>query len=576
MRFLAAAGCAFVFLAQAALPPQPAFLLPDGVSPRGYNVELTIDPAQDTFQGYAQIEVQLSASTKVIWLNAKDLTPVEATAAFHGTQAIVHAEAVGGEFLGLELNSPAGPGPAVISIRYRGRLDDRSLVGAYRRKVENQWYVYTTFTPIDARRVFPCFDEPRFKAPWSLAIRVKPGDKAFSNGKEISETPEPDGRRLIRFARTQPLPSETVAFAVGPFDVWEGAPAGHGTPIRVLTSKGHQEEGRAAAQATVDILPWLEAYTAIPYVFGKLDHLALPAGAFSAVENPGLITYRAGSLLLGPGQETPEKTRAIRAIQAHEIAHQWFGNLVTQSTWDDVWLSESFATWFSDKIIDQEQPASRAHLAAIARRERIMAVDASDRSRPVRLEMRSREDTRGVYNGLIYDKGASILMMLEGWLGEDPVRTGIRDYLKTYQFSNAGTAQLASALARASGTDPAPVLHSFLDSRGIPVVRGEVLCPEKRLKITVENGTAVPVCYRGDGVAQSCVVVTSQSAEVALPANTACPAWMYWNAGGTGYYRTAWSAAQLRVFAGSEAEKLSASERMTLSNDLAWARIHVP
>ena len=208
-----------------------------------------------------------------------------------------------GERIGIDGGQPL-TGPATIRITYQGRLDDKALGGPYRRKVEGEWYAYTTFTPIEARRAFPCFDEPRFKTPWDISIRVKREHKAFSNGREISETEEPNGWKLVKFATTEPLPAEMVAFAVGPFDVYDGGVAGHGTPVRVITAKGHAAEGHAAAQATAAILPRLEAYTGIPYAFGKLDHLALPAGAFGAVENPGLITYRTRNLLIPPNQET--------------------------------------------------------------------------------------------------------------------------------------------------------------------------------------------------------------------------------------------------------------------------------
>src|SRR5262249_44612331 len=150
------------------------------------------------------------------------------------------------------------PGRHTISIRYQGKLDDKAIVGPYRKKSGDDWYVFTSFTPIDARRAFPCFDEPRFKTPWDMTIHVKNTDKAFANGRMISETEKPGGMKAVRFAATEPLPAEVVAFAVGPFDVFEGSKAGHGTPIRVITAKGHAAEGKTAAEATVSVLPRLE------------------------------------------------------------------------------------------------------------------------------------------------------------------------------------------------------------------------------------------------------------------------------------------------------------------------------
>ena len=338
--------CALAWCVFAASVYSQGFYLSTQTVPRKETVQLTIDPARETFEGRVSIEVELRAPAAIIWLNAKDLTVASASIAQGDSVRSAKVVIGSNERIGIDAGGPI-TGLATIGINYAGKLGDKSLVGPYRRKVEGDWYVYTTFTPIDARRGFPCFDEPRFKTPWDISIRVKRDNKAFSNGRQISETEEPDGWKVVKFATTDPLPAELVAFAVGPFDVYDGGVAGHGTPVRVITAKGHSAEGRAAVRATVEILPRLEAYTGIPYPFGKLDHLALPEGAFGAVENPGLITYRARNLLLAPNQESPSQTRAIRALQAHEIGHQWFGNLVTQSTWDDVWLSEGFATWIS-------------------------------------------------------------------------------------------------------------------------------------------------------------------------------------------------------------------------------------
>jgi alanyl aminopeptidase len=556
-----------------ALPNPPAFLLPDDVVPRKHTIELTIDPTQPTFEGRASIEIELSKSTALIWLNAKDITPGETTVEFAGRVRKARAEEAGGEFLGVELDAPIGPGRATVTIRYQGKLDEKSVVGPYRKQVDNEWYVFTTFTPIDARRAFPSFDEPRFKTPWQLSIHIKREHKAFTNTRMLGETDEPGGMKLVRFAPTERLPAEVVAFAVGPFDVYEGKPAGHGTPIRVISSKGHQAEGHAAAEATIAVLPRLEAYTGIPYPFGKLDHVALPEGAFGAVENPGLITYRRQALLHDPADETKENTRPIRRIQSHEIAHQWFGDLVTQATWQDVWLSEGFATWLSAKVMDQEESATRQRLSAVAARERIMLTDESPRARPVRLVMNSRDDMDnrqrgGVYSQMVYQKGAAILLMLEGWLGDDKVRDGLRAYLTAHRLGNATTDDLASALNTSSGVDPSPVMRSFLDTSGVPLVSGSVRCPQGGAPIVhleATGATAIPVCWRTEGTKQSCTVLDAPR-DLAISKATSCPAWIYFNSGATGYYRTAWTSAQLATLA---LAKLSAAERLTLVFDLA-------
>ncbi len=551
---------AFWFLAAGtlhALPPPPAFHLPDGVVPLKYSVELTIDPRRDTFEGTMQIEANILKPTSVVWLNGKDLI-LDPTARLQQGDANIDAKAqvVNEEFIALELPS-AWSGRAVISLRYRGRLDDKSVLGAYRRMVEGEWYVYTTFTPIEARRAFPCFDELRLKAPWEISIRVPRGNKAFSNARETVETEEPDGSKLIRFAATEPLPTELVAFAVGPFDVYEA-------PMRIITPKGHAAEGKVAAEAAASLLPELEAYTGIPYPFGKLDHLAMADAGFAAVENPGLIVYLAKELLLAPGTENRENTRAVRFLEAHEMGHQWFGDMVTQADWNDVWLSEGFATWISEKMMDLEGPAARVHLAPIATRERVMGLDASSKTHPVRVDVHSRDDSLNIYNRIAYDKGASVLLMLEGWLGEEKFRDGLRAYLRDHRFGNATEQDLADELKRATGVDPSSVMRSFLDATGIPQLQGRVQCDRSaRLTLRQTGAASIPVCYRGDGISQTCEVMDGPSREIAL---TSCPSWVYFNSGGTGYYRMMWN--NEKQLATLPLNQLTPAERLTLVYDL--------
>jgi alanyl aminopeptidase len=539
-----------------ALPAPPAFLLPDDVVPRKCTIEMTIDPDRDTFTGRATIEVEIKKSLNVIWLNGKDLVPLEATV---GSKK-ARAEAAGDEFIGIELDLPVKPGRTTIEIRYQGKLDEKAIVGPYRKKTGEDWYVFTSFTPIDARRAFPCFDEPRFKTSWRMTIHVKRTDQAFSNGRMLRETDEAGGMKAVEFAETQPLPAEVVAFAVGPFDIFEGAPAGHGTPIRVITAKGHAAEGKIAAQASVDILPRLEAYTGIPYPFGKLDHLAVPEFPFGATENPGLIVYKNQALLTAPGEDTTEKARAIRSLQAHEVGHQWFGDLVTQASWDDVWLSEGFATWIAAKMMDEEQPAARVHLSSVTARERIMAMDDSARTRPVRLAMTDRHDTENVYSQFVYQKGAALLWMLEGWLGEDRVQDGLRAYLKKFSFSNATTADLEMSLGAAAG----PVMDAFLNHTGVASIRGK--CADGAVTIHASGSLPMPVCIRGDGVTPACKVIDAERSTIAL--GRACPSWIEFNSGASGYYRTAWSPAQLNAL---DVTQLSAAERLMLVYDLRAA-----
>jgi alanyl aminopeptidase len=553
----------------------PDFFLPGGVTPTRHTIELTIDPARSTFRGWARIAIELQKPQSEVWLNGKDLVVTSASIEFAGNTHKARAAVVAGEFIRLKPDRPVGPGPALLSIRYHAPLSAKAVSGPFRQKVEGRWYAFTVFTPIEARRAFPCFDEPRFKTPWEMSIRVKRAYKAFANTPQLSEDDQAGGMKLFRFALTQPLPAEVVAFAVGPFDVWDGGEAGaKHTSVRVITPKGHAAEGKGAAFATAEVLPRLEKYTGLPYPWEKLDHIALPAGAFGATENPGLITYRSRGLLIAPGNEDPERLRAVRAVEAHEIGHQWFGNLVTQTSWDDVWLSEGFATWFAEKAMDQEEPETRKHLHAVIDRERIMIADAVPDARPVRLAMKNRSDMKSLYSQVVYQKGAAVLLMLETWLGEDRFQKGIQAYLKAHALSNATTDDFATALAGAADKGPTPVLHSFLDQSGIPHVRGTLECgPGKTPDVVIEQiGSStqwtIPVCWRADGVVTRCTLLDTASQEIALPHNSACPAWIVLNAGGAGYYRTDWTAAQIVAIA-NVLDRLTAAERLTLAYDLA-------
>ncbi len=537
-------------------PPQPPqFRLPNVAVPLRHSVELTIDPRHENFAGSVRIDVDLTQATDILWLNAKDLRVRSASVSFNGSDNPAKADAVAGEFLSLTLDAPVGPGPAAISVTYQGRISDKALVGPYRRKVDGDWYVYTTFTPIEARRAFPCFDEPRFKTPWEVALRVRQDDRAFANAPEASSTAEDNGWKLVRFAPTEPLPAEVVAFAVGPFEVLDDV-----SPMRVITARGQAAQGRYAAEVAPQILAQEAAYTGIPYAFGKLDLLALPESAYGAVENPGLITFNQRGLLIPEGAATDARRAAVRRLEAHEFAHQWFGDLVTQANWEDVWLSEGFATWMAAKMTGNP-------LAAIAARERTLANDAAGKLRAVRVPIGSREATEDVYDNAVYDKGAAVLLMVESWLGADTFRAGLHAYLEAHEFGSATTADLAAALTAArppnATGEVAGVLDTFLDSTGVPRIEGQLECdPGRPARLRVQSTVAgVPLCWKS-GTASGCSVA-GRTTEIALPESASCPAWFYLNAGGAGYYRTLWNSDPRDAL-----PHLSPAERLTLAYDL--------
>jgi alanyl aminopeptidase len=431
----------------------------------------------------------------------------------------------------------------------------------FRKRSAGDWYVFTTFTAIEARRGFPCFDEPRYKTPWELTLHVKRENVAVSNTRATSERDEPGGMKRVTFAPTVPLPSYLIAFAVGPFEIVDAGRAGkNNVPVRIVTPRGRAAEAEAARAATPQLLARLEEYTGIPYPFDKLDHLALIEGAFGAIENPGLITYRQ-RVLLG-------KSAGMRGTMAHELAHQWFGNLVTMSGWEDVWLSEGFATWMAAKLRDEEQPASRRGVLSAAARNRIMAIDAPPDSRVVREPMTSREQMRKVYGPLVYEKGAAALHMLETWLGEQALRAGIQHYLAEHKFATATTSDFATAVGQAAGRDIHAVLSSILDHAGVPVVTAELQCDSgsARVLLRQDQPLSLPVCLKTDDVPGRCTVLEGRKATVPLQS---CPSWVFANAGASGYYRSLLGPDLLLSLARHAASQLTAAERLTFAQDVA-------
>jgi alanyl aminopeptidase len=573
LRAMVAVALLFAGLGSAA-PEMPPFGLTDDAVPRRYSLELTIDPDRDSYAGTVRIDVDLIRPASTIWLNATGLTISEATAQTAARTWPLRTNLIDDDFLELDLGSRVAAGRVELTLKYQAPLADKAVIGPYRLKYEDRWYVFTTFTPQGARRAFPCFDQPRFKTPWDVSIHVRKDRSAFANAASVRETNEEGNMKLVEFATTEPLPSEMVAFAAGPLDVYAGQPCGQAhLPIRVITTHGHASEGEEAACATPGILAKLEAYTGIPYAFDKLDHVAIPELPFGAVENAGLITYRAKGLLFIAGKTPDKQKQSIRAVEAHEMAHQWFGDLVTQAGWEDVWLSEGFATWLSSKVMDDDEPAPRRRLGAVAAREKIMLVDASAKTRPVRESMHGREAMKDVYSRFVYNKGAAVLMMLEGWLGENVVRSGVRKYLIDHRFGNATTGDLAAELRIVSDIDPSEVMHDFLDQAGVPRVRFDVRCePGTAPRILLEQTNTVsqwdvPVCWRSDA-ASDCTIVNGRR-QVEMPRGVGCPVWVYPNGNGSGYFRTDWSAAQVAAL---PIGRLTAPERLTLVDDLNFAR----
>ena len=559
----------------------PAFRLPAIARPTHYSLDMTIVPSETVFHGVETISLQLKEETRVIWLNQKDLTIRQVRVRPGSGDYRVVRWTTPDEFLAVELPKPVGPGKVDLEINYDGTLNDKLSVGAFRKRAGDDWYVYTSFTPIDARRAFPCFDEPAYKAPWLVTLHVRKTDVAVTNGPEIASHDELNGMKRVEFKETQPLASEVVAFAVGPFDIVDAGVAGEKhIPVRIITPRGRASEAGPAKAATAELLPREEAYTGIAYPWDKLDHIAVLDLPFGATENPGLITYRDSQLLAPIAKDTPARVRAMRATMAHEMAHQWFGNLVTQAWWDDTWLAEGFATWMAAKITDMDLPEDQRGLAMVQARDRIMATDAK-RKRPVRLEMHSRPEMEAVYDGLVYQKGAATLKMVEDWVGADAFQRGIRAYLHDHAMRNATTAELEQNLKESTGVNVGPVMDEMLNRVGFPVIRFKL----ETGKLVLDQDHAdkggpwtIPVCFHLEETERRCDVVSTDHAEVpvagaatAMQGRRGPQTWIWTNAYGSGYYRSVLDGGMLDAVTGRGYLDLSEPERLSLLLDVKAA-----
>ncbi len=540
----------------ATAPEAPGLRLPRDVLPLRYAPRLAIDPAQGTFSGTIDIDVRVARPTDVVWLNAKNITLRDAKAVAAGAPADeIAAVRIGGsdDVMGLKLDRPLPAGEARLSLSYSAPIDAVGAIGVFRQQEGERWYVVTQFEPMDARRAFPCFDEPDMKAEWQLTLVVPQGMGAFANMPAEREADAAAGTKEVTFARTPPLPSYLVAFAVGEFDVRDGGRAGrNGTPIRIVVPKGQGAEAAYAAANTGAVLAAVERFFGQPYPFPKLDLLAYPKSTFGgAMENPGLVTYTARLLLVRADEMTPMFERRFMGTTAHEIAHMWFGDYVTMAWWNDLWLNESFASWLATRIVDEVRPDWERGAWRSYQRSSAIEFDRLATARRIRQPVADAGEVRGAFDRITYAKGETILAMFEQWLGPDKFRDGVRRYMAQHAWGNATADDFFAALA---GADDAvvPAFRDFVDRAGVPLVTVALDCSGSPALSLVQQRFApagapaasgaerwvFPACFEyGDAAKgrQTCALVRETRQTIPLE-TSACPQWVVANRTGLGYY----------------------------------------
>jgi len=556
----------------------PTGPLPRTVVPSLVQLELKVDPAQPRFSGTTRIEATVAEATGTIWLHGKDLDISRAEAVLDdGRRIALEASEVDvSGVLRLSAAEPVPAGPVAIEIAYEAAFGQ--LQGAYRVSPDGRDYVVTQMEPLGARRTFPGFDEPSFKQPWEITLVVPGDDVAVANSAQASTETLDDGWKKVTFRRTEALPSYLVAFAVGPWDVVPGpdiAPNGERTApiaLRGIAAKGQGARMRYSLANTPAIVTALEDYFGIAYPFDKLDNLAAPDFWAGAMENAGLIVYR-DSLMFPDEDSAIGRRQAFWGVSAHELAHQWFGDLVTMRWWDDLWLNEGFATWMGNKIHGQLQPDAHADRGLLEGALHAMGADSLASTRRVHEPIRDFTDVQSAFDGITYQKGGATLGMFERFIGEDAFRTGIRDYLRAHARGNATSADLIGAVAARSDEPEAvaAAFSSFIDQPGVPFVQVDLDCSGDVPALVLQQrrylplGSAaqagqrwgIPMIVRygdGDAVRTQKVLFAEPQSRVALTEAHGCPAWVMPNAHGSGYYRFALAPALQQALADAFAQ----------------------
>ncbi|HVO98547.1 MAG TPA: M1 family metallopeptidase [Bryobacteraceae bacterium] len=572
-----------LLLVSAALAADPPSLrLPEGVRPVKYAADLTLLPDKLTFSGSIDIDVVFPAPTKLFYVNARELRIASATA---GKTKLTPDQA-NENFLALTAPSSIPAGPTRLHFEYSGKISPKSSEGIFQGRDGDINYLFTQFEEIDARRAFPCFDEPGFKTPWQITLHVKSSDKAFANTPQVSETAEPNGMKKVVFAPTKPLPSYLVAFAVGPFDVVEAGRIGKtGAPVRIITPKGKASQAKYAAEVTATIIERLQDYFGIPYPYEKADAIAIPLTfGFGAMENAGLITYAENILLADPATDTEQRRRGYASVGAHELAHQWFGDLVTLAWWDDTWLNEAFATWTSSKILAEWRPEWKTRVSDLGAKFGAMSEDSLVTTRKIRQEILTNDDISNAFDGITYEKGAAVIRMFEIWAGEKEFQRGVNAYLKRHAYKNARMSDFLDAIG-SSQPRLSAAFQTFLNQPGVPEISVALKCDgtptlalrQKRYLPVGSKGSSaqtwqVPVCVRypsAKGLERECFLLDKESAEFKLAKASSCPAMIAANESASGYYISSYEGAQLDQMVAQGRGFLNPAEQLTLLHDVA-------
>ena len=564
--------------------------LPSGIIPTHYTLTLTPDLKNATFTGVETVDIALQQPVNSITLNAADLT-FQSVAITSGDarQSASTTLVQNRQQATFTFANAIAAGTATLSIAYTGVLNN-SLRGFYLSKTTRRNYAVTQFEPTDARRAFPSFDEPAFKATFDVSLVVDTGDTAISNSAIASDTPGPGpGKHTIKFFTTPKMSTYLVAFLVGDFQCTTGEQDGVAlrscaTPDKVaLTAHG--------VEAAKFFLHYYNMYFGIPYPLKKLDLVAIPDFEAGAMENFGAITYRETALLIDEKSASIDEEKVVDIDIAHEMAHQWFGDLVTMRWWDNLWLNEGFASWMENKAVAALHPEWKLDQSVATDMDNTLNIDSQPTTRPIRAKADTPDEINQMFDAIAYDKASQVLLTVENFVGPGVFRQGIHNYLAAHVYSNATAEDFWNAQTVTSHLPVDQIMTSLVTQPGVPLLtfgepnQRQVTVSQRRFylspsyKPNLTERWTLPVCFKesmsensGDAAddppLQNCQVLTPVAEDLAIPAAT----FLFANAGGKGYYRSAYPADVNRAIVSNVETALMPAERIRFIGD-TWASL---
>jgi aminopeptidase N/puromycin-sensitive aminopeptidase len=563
--------------------------LPGGASPDHYSLAVTIHFPDNTFGGDETIDLKLAKPTRTITLNAVEIDFHDVTVTAGGqTQTAKVSSDEKNEMATFTVGNELPAGAATVHIKYTGHLNDK-LRGFYLSTYKGKKYEVSQMESTDARVAFPCFDEPSYKATFDLTAIVDKGDTAISNGEIVSDTPGPGDQHTIKFSTSPKMSSYLVALTVGD---WKCASDQvDGVKVSVCTVPGKENLTHFPLEASKAILHYYNNYYGIKYPLSKLDNIAVPDFQAGAMENWGAIIYREAALLIDDKTASVGAKQGVAETIAHEVAHQWFGDLVTAAWWDDIWLNEGFATWMTPHPLETWKPEWLLSQGVVDGTDESLSGDSVKNTRPIHQAAETRAEIQSLFDGIAYGKTASVLHMLESYLGHDTFRAGVNLYLKEHAYGNATAADFWNAMARSSKKPVDKIMPTFVMQPGAPYVGVEAKCEggsttlnisQKRYFNTPEEFKQpndqiwqIPICAKGVSETgagqQQCFLLTERQQKFTLKG---CSKFVFPDAGALGYYRFDYDAAAMRQLGNAVERELTPDERIALMGN-EWALMRI-